>query len=128
MQASEILALEKKRKDVRKETYKAMLDQFSRKIKTSCELGYDHALLTVPPFMVGFPKYDLAKAVAYMCRQLTLLGYIVQLVGPVDIRVKWKGLEAPVEKEREDRDPVNYFPSLVNLQKAAQKLRVEKRR
>jgi hypothetical protein len=127
MQANEIIALEKKRKDVRKETYKAMLDQFSRKIRTSSELGYDHAILKVPPFMVGFPKYDLGKAVSYMSRQLTRLGYIVQLVGPLDIKVRWKA-KLNVEKEKESEEPATYFPSLINLQKTAQKLRVGKKR
>jgi hypothetical protein len=127
MQANEIIALEKKRKDVRKETYKAMLDQFSRKIRTSSELGYDHAILKVPPFMVGFPKYDLSKAVSYMSRQLTRLGYIVQLVGPLDIKVRWKA-KLNVEKEKESEEPATYFPSLINLQKTAQKLRVGKKR
>jgi len=125
MQASEIIALEKKRKDVRKETYKAMLDQFSRKIKTSSELGYDHAILKVPPFMVGFPKYDLSKAVTYMSRQLTRLGYIVQIVGPLDIKVRWKST-LHIEKEKEVHESGDYFPSLINLQKTAQKLRAGK--
>ena len=126
MQAKEIVQMEKKRNDVRKETYKAMLDQFSRKIKTSSILGNKYCVLSVPPFLVGFPKYDIAKAVVYMCRQLQRLGYIVNLVGPLDIKVEWhKRPEPTVEQEIETPDM--YFPSLVNLHKAAGKIRVQKK-
>lgn len=120
--AKEVAAKERTRVNVKKETYKAMLEQFCRKIKGAYELGHRRAILTVPPFIVGFPRYDLAQAVVYMCRQLQKLGYIVELVGPLDIRVQWT--KQPIEEEVEA--PIE-LPSLVNLQKTAQKLRVIKR-
>jgi len=124
MQAKDIVAREKKRNDVKKETYKAMLEQFSRKIRTSSDLGQPDAILTVPQFMMGFPKYDMAKAVMYMCRQLERLGYTVTLMSPFDIKVSWKKVEIRVEPE--ETAPDVYFPSLVNLHKAAGKIRVQK--
>lgn len=124
--AREVVNQEKKKSAVRKEYYKALLEQFSRKIKNRSELGFREALLTVPPFLVGWPKYDLATTVSYMCRQLSRLGYNVQLVGPLDIRVMWHNKKVEEEKELEVRDPHTYLPSLANLQKTAQKLRVTK--
>ena len=124
MQAKDIVAREKKRNDVKKETYKAMLEHFSRKIRTSSDLGQPDAVLTVPQFMMGFPKYDMAKAVMYMCRQLERLGYTVVLVSPFDIKVSWKKAEPRFEPE--ESAPDVYFPSLVNLHKAAGKIRVQK--
>jgi hypothetical protein len=127
MQAKEILAREKKKTDVLKQTYKAMLEQFSRRIRTSSDLGQKMSILTVPPFIVGFPKYDIAKAVMYMCRQLDRLGYTVNLVGPFDIKVEWSAKKTPVDDEMiEEAVPDMYFPSLVNLHKAAGKIRVKK--
>jgi hypothetical protein len=127
MQAREIVAREKKRTDVLKETYKALLEQFSRRIKTSSDLGQKSSILTVPPFIVGFPKYDMARAVMYMCRQLERLGYTVNLVGPFDIKVEWAARKSAVEDiPVEDAAPDVYFPSLVNLHKAAGKIRVKK--
>jgi len=126
MQAKEIVQREKKRNDVKKETYKAMLEQFSRKIRTSSDLGNKNCILTVPPFLVGFPRYDIAKAVLYMSRQLQRLGYIVNLVGPFDIKVEWhKRPEPTIDQEIETPDM--FFPSLVNLHKAAGKIRVQKK-
>jgi len=124
LSASEVAAMEKARADVKKETYRAILEQFSRKIRVSHELGQKTADLMVPPFVIGFPKYDLAKAVTYMARQLIKLGYGVELTGPVHLRVTW---DRPVTRRDEtviiDDDPVDILPGLMNLQKVAQKLR-----
>lgn len=126
--AKQIAASEKKRDFAKKEYYKALLEQFCRKIKVSSELGYKDAILTVPQFLVGFPIYDLPTTVMYMCRQLTRLGYIVNLVGPLDIRVQWSRAAAvEAEEEKEVMQPDVYLPSLVNLKKTAQKLRVTKK-
>ena len=125
--AKEMAALEKARQNVKKETYKALLDQFSRKIRTSHELGQKSALLTVPPFVVGFPRYDLPKAVKYLCRQLQKLGYNVAMIGPVSFKVRWdKPKTAAVAEPEAEDTPFDLLPGLVNMQKMAQKIRVTK--
>jgi hypothetical protein len=126
--AKEMLAAEKKRASAKKEYYKALLEQFSRKIKHSVELGKKDAILTVPTFLVGYPKYDLAATVVYMSRQLGRLGYKVELVGPLDLKVTWRNTRIDQDEEAETDDPVTFLPSLVNLQKTAQKLRVTKKK
>jgi hypothetical protein len=125
--AKEMLAAEKKRASAKKEYYKALLEQFSRKIKHSVELGKKEAILTVPSFLVGYPKYDLAVTVVYMSRQLGRLGYKVELVGPLDLKVTWRKTNERSEEEQEEADPGVFLPSLVNLQKTAQKLRIIKK-
>jgi hypothetical protein len=127
LSAKQLVASEKKREVAKKEYYKALLEQFCRKIRVSSELGNKDAILTVPQFLVGFPIYDLPTTVTYMCRQLTRLGYIVNLVGPLDIRVQWnKTPNLQTEMDKEVAQPDVYLPSLVNLKKTAQKLRVTK--
>lgn len=128
LSAKQVVASEKKREVAKKEYYKALLEQFCRKIKVASELGNKDTVLTVPQFLVGFPIYDLPTTVTYMCRQLTRLGYRVDLVGPLDIRVQWhKAVNLETEIEREIEQPDVYLPSLVNLKKTAQKLRVTKK-
>jgi hypothetical protein len=126
--AKDILAAEKKRGAAKKEYYKALLEQFSRKIKHSVELGRKDALLTVPSFLVGYPKYDLATTVVYMSRQLGRLGYKVEMVGPLDLKVTWRNTHPEQDEAVETTDPGIFLPSLVNLQKTAQKLRVVKKK
>jgi hypothetical protein len=125
--AKDILAREKKRGDAKKEYYKALLEQFCRKIRSSVELGHREAIVTVPPFLVGYPRYDLPTTVTYMARQLSRLGYKVELIGPLDLKVQWRYTNIKQEEEIEVEDPVTFLPSLVNLQKTAQKLRVKKK-
>jgi len=126
--AKQIVASEKKRDLAKKEYYRALLEQFCRKIRVASDLGNRDAILTVPPFVVGFPKYDLPVTVGYMCRQLQRLGYIVNLVGPLNIRVQWtKAAALETEMEKEEVDPGVYLPSLVNLKKTAEKLRITKK-
>jgi hypothetical protein len=126
--AKQIVASEKKRDLAKKEYYRALLEQFCRKIKAASDLGDRFAILTVPPFVIGFPRYDLSQSVGYMCRQLQRLGYIVNLVGPLDIRVQWtKAAALETEMEKEKVDPGTYLPSLVNLKKTAEKLRITKK-
>lgn len=125
--AKEMVAKEKARQNVRKQTYTVMLEQFCRKIRSAVDLGQRDCVVTVPPFIVGFPKYDLSRAVIYMCRQLQRLGYIVNLIGPLDIQVEWRRA-AMTEYEQEEADPIAHLPSLANLQKTAQKLRVVKKK
>ena len=129
LSAKKIVASEKKRESAKKEYYRALLEQFCRKIRVSSELGNKDAILTVPPFVIGFPKYDLPSSVGYMCRQLQRLGYIVTLVGPLDIRVQWtKVALLENEMEKEEADPGTYLPSLVNLKKTAEKLKITKKK
>lgn len=125
--AKDILAAEKKRASAKKEYYKALLEQFCRKIRHSVELGKKDAILTVPTFLVGYPRYDLTVSVIYMTRQLSRLGYKVELIGPLDLKVTWRNTKPTQDEEAEISEPNVFLPSLVNLQKMAQKLRVIKK-
>jgi hypothetical protein len=127
LSAKQLVASEKHRENVKKEYYKELLKQFCRKIKTASDLGQRSTILTVPVFLVGFPRYDLTTSVQYMARQLTRLGYMVSLVGPLDIKVQWARIALiDTETEREIEDPNTYLPSLANLKKTANKIRTAK--
>ena len=123
--AKEIAANEKLRRDVRKETYKALLEQFTRKIKTQSEIGNKFTDLTIPPFLIGFPRYNIPKTAEYMIRQLVRLGYTVQRTGPINLRISWR--RAPSSSVPVEDVPEDILPGLANLQKTAQKLRITKR-
>lgn len=113
----DLAKMEKVRQNIKKEIYKSILGQFSRKIKARFDLGDKSTVLTVPPFVVGFPKYDLPVAVRYIGRQLTRLGYKVTMVSPTSYEVSWDKMK-PVE-EVETVEPEFEFPSLMNLKKTA---------
>lgn len=120
LSARDIAAQEKKRLDIKKEIYKAILEQFSRKIKTSFDLGFKSTVLIVPSFMIGYPRYEIAPAVKYMGRQLVRLGYSVGMASPVSFHVSWEKAKPPEETVE---DATFDLPSLMNLKKTAEKYR-----
>jgi len=117
LSVQDLAKMEKVRQDIKKEIYKSILGQFSRKIKARFDLGDKSTVLTVPPFVVGFPRYDLPTAVRYIGRQLGRLGYKVTMVTPTSYEVSWDKMK-PAE-EVETIEPEFEFPSLMNLKKTA---------
>lgn len=113
----DLAKMEKVRQNIKKEIYKSILNQFSRKIKARFDIGDKSTVLTVPPFVVGFPKYDLPIAVRYIGRQLGRLGYKVTMVSPTSYEVSWDKMKPP--EEVETIEPEFEFPSLMNLKKTA---------
>ena len=112
---------ERTKRNVRKETYRAILEQLCRKIRAACDKGQRSAHLSVPPFVLGYPPFDVTQAVTYITRQLERLGYQVYRQGLVDLEVTWfvqsKSHNVIVDHGED------ILPSLVNLQKTAREIR-----
>jgi hypothetical protein len=129
--AQELAEKEKKRREVRKGTYKAILEQLCRKIKSASELGERSVFLTIPPFLIGYPAYDADKATEYIQRQFDRLGYKAIKVSGTTLGISWGDAKpkGPVIIDHSaDEDTKNIaLPSLENLQKTAAKLRGSKR-
>ena len=112
----DIIKIEKKRTDIKKQIYQKIFDQFTRKIKMSVELGQKQVFLQVPAFLFGFPTFDRAKATDYLKRQLDRSGFDVTKVDEYDLYVSWLKAGKP-QKEPEQEPPE--LPNLANLRKLA---------
>jgi len=118
---------EKKRLDVKKATYRAILEQFSRKISNAATLGMHEVFLTTPRFVIGFPAYDVQVAWVYLMRQLVRLGYTVKPTTPLTMHVIW---DKPIPSTHAviiDHSTDEQLPTLANLHKTAQTIRSKKR-
>ena len=129
--AQHLAEREHKRLEVRKATYKAILEQLCRKIKSASELGERSLFLTIPPFTIGYPAYDVDRATDYLQRQLVRLGYKVIKVAHGTLGVSWgdtkpKGPVIIDHSAEEESTRSISLPSLANLQKTAAKLRGKK--
>jgi hypothetical protein len=117
----DVTRIDEKRKQIKKEIYKRIYEQFSRKIKQCVELGHKQVFLTVPGFVIGCPTFDRSVASRCVARQLKLSGFEVRVVSEYDIYVSWiipkKKKEKTVESEEDN------FPDLMNLKKMADKYR-----
>ena len=120
--AHELAAREKKRLDVKKATYKAILEQFSRKISNAASLGAHELMLTTPRFIIGYPTYDVPTATLYLKRQLERLGYTIRLALDNTLHVSWPK-PAPANKTVVI-DHSDELPSLASLARTAKDIRL----
>jgi hypothetical protein len=118
---NDVTKIDEKRKQIKKEIYTRIYEQFSRKIKQSVELGHKQIFLTVPTLVVGYPTFDRGAAARYIMRQLKLGGFDVRLVSDYDMYVSW--IIRKKVKEKVTQPDETEFPDLVNLKKMADKYR-----
>jgi len=124
----DVTKIEDNRKRIRKEVYTKLYDQCSSKIKQASEYGRKEIVMTVPPFLMGYPMFDRGAAARYIARQFTLGGFTVHLFGEYDVYVSWtvpkKKHERERERERETETEIEVdLPNLMNLKKMANKYR-----
>lgn len=117
---NDVTKIDEKRKQIRKEIYTRVYEQFSRKIKQCVELGHKQVFLTVPSYLVGYPVFDRNAAARYVARQFTLGGFQVQIIGDYDVYVTWR---IPKKKKEKEKVVDDDFPNLMNLKKMANKYR-----
>lgn len=119
--ARDIVKIENRRKEIKKEIYTKIYEQFSRKIRQNVELGQKQVFLNVPMFLLGLPTFNRDKATEYLKRQLERADFVVTKTGSYELLVTWN-----VKKEIKEPEPepaFDEFPTLMNLRKAASKYR-----
>ena len=118
---NDVQKIENTRRQMKKEIYTKIFEQFSRKIKQTAEFGQKQVFLRVPSVVMGYPSFDRPTAARYLKRQLDNGGFVTQLVSEIDIYVTW---DVKVTKEpKQEEDPDVEFPSFVNLRKVANQYR-----
>ena len=125
----QIKKIENAKKQIKKEIYIKLFEQFSRKISNAVNMNQIQVFLQVPAFLIGYPVFNLEHATNYLKRQLELSGFTVVKISYRDLYVSWckkKGKKKKREKvtpAAEDNDDDANLPSLVNLKKIANKYR-----
>ena len=114
---NDVNKIDEKRKQIKKEIYKKIYEQFSGKIKQSVELGHKQIFLTVPTFLLGYPVFDRRLAAKYVARQFQLGGFTVKLLSDFDIYVSW--VVPKKKKEKVEDEEETDLPNLLNLKKMA---------
>ena len=119
-----IQKIQENKKQVKKETYKKIYEQFTRKILKAVENNFKQVFLEVPLFVVGYPIFDRTKATIYLKRQLELAKFQVTHVTEFELYVSL--IKKKERKKKEPEAPAfsdDEFPTLMNLKKAANNLR-----
>jgi len=118
---NDVTKIDEKRKQIKKEIYLKIYEQFSSKIKQSVELGHKQIFLTIPAFLLGYPVFDRRLAAKYVARQFQLGGFNVKLLSDHDIYISW--VTPKKKKERSEESDEADFPNLMNLKKIANQYR-----
>jgi hypothetical protein len=114
---NDVTKIDEKRKQIKKEIYIKIYEQFSTKIKQSVEYGHKQIFLTVPGFLLGYPTFDRRLAAKYIARQFHLGGFTVKLLSDHDIYITW--ITPKKKKERSEEADDTDLPNLLNLKKMA---------
>ncbi len=118
---NDVTKIDEKRKQIKKEIYIKIYEQFSTKIKQSVEYGHKQIFLTVPGFLLGYPTFDRRLAAKYVARQFELGGFTVKLLSDHDIYITW--VTPKKKKERSEEADDTDLPNLLNLKKMANQYR-----
>ena len=118
---NDVTKIDEKKKQIKKEIYLKIYEQFSSKIKQSVELGHKQIFLTIPAFLLGYPVFDRRLAAKYIARQFQLGGFTVKLLSDHDVYISW--VTPKKKKERSEEPDEADFPNLMNLKKIANQYR-----
>ena len=120
-----IKQIQENRRKIKKDIYTEIYSQFSRRILIAVENNHPQIFLTVPEFLVGHPIYDRTKATAYVKRQLENGKFKVMQVNEYELYISFAKTKTKSKRETKapEEDDETEFPTLVNLRKAANKLR-----
>lgn len=119
--AMELQKADQAKKEIKKETYRKILEQISKKIQVSSQIGNKNLIVTIPAFVMGFPSFNQESAANYIQRQLNNGGYKTSRLGTTSIYIDWN--KSNNEKIESDKKPIDDLdiPSFVNLKKYAAK-------
>ena len=123
---SELENTEYERMKIKKEFYKKVYEDLSKKITNASSLKRKNIILKIPTFLFGYPKYDVSKTSKYMSRQFEKGGFQCITLQENQIYVTWEKPQEtkfvkPVQQEAERE--IDELPSFVNLKKLANKYR-----
>lgn len=119
LSVKDIRNIECKKKQIRKDLYKSILLNFTKKIKASVESGRNQTFLQIPMVVPGFPLFDRFTAAEYLSRQLKNLGYDVNHYAETEIYVTWM-------KGSKEQQEIDVIPSFINIHKLADNIRRKK--
>ncbi len=119
--AIELQKVDQAKKEIKKETYRKILEQISKKIQVSSQIGNKNLIVTIPAFVMGFPTFNQETAATYIERQLKNGGYKTSRLNSTSIYIDWNKPKCEkISEGRKDVDDLD-IPSFMNLKKYAAK-------
>lgn len=89
VKAEDIIKDQKNREDIRKKTYKKILERIFNKIKLTSSTNLKGCWYQVPEFLLGLPIYKLDECKKYLIRKLKKNGFKITELENNIIYISW---------------------------------------
>jgi uncharacterized protein (UPF0297 family) len=88
LKASDLRSIQKEKTDNTKQIFKRILEECYKKLKDCNKKGYTSMNFTVNAIKIGYPLFDVSKAVKYITRKLKKGGFNVTANGN-HLQIDW---------------------------------------
>jgi len=80
---------QKKKDDIKKETFNKILLKIEKKIILASAANYYFTWYTIPEFIIGLPLYSLQECKDYLIKKIHKDGFTTEFFNPNIILIKW---------------------------------------
>lgn len=89
VKADKLQKEQKKRDEIKKETFNKILEKLEKKIILASAANYYFTWYTIPEFIIGLPLYSLIECKEYIIKKINKDGFATEFFQPNIILVKW---------------------------------------
>ena len=102
----DISEINRSKEKVKNITFSKILDRCNSRIYQKVLMNETQTFISVPPFIVGEPLYDLKELIVFIYKSFKKRGYWVKYIGQNQLYISWKRekkkITAPPENSLED--------------------------
>ena len=89
VKANKLIKEQKKRDNIKKETFNKILAKIEKKIILASAANYYFTWYTIPEFIIGLPLYSLNECKEYIIKKINKNGFITEFFQPNIILINW---------------------------------------
>jgi hypothetical protein len=89
VKADKLIKDQKKRDNIKKETFNKILTKVEKKIILASAANYYFTWYTIPEFIIGLPLYSLTECKEFIIKKINKDGFTTEFFNPNILLVKW---------------------------------------
>ena len=89
VKADKLIKEQKKKDNIKKETFNKILLKIEKKIILASAANYYFTWYTIPEFIIGLPLYSLPECKDYIIKEMSKNGFTIEFFLPNILLIKW---------------------------------------
>ena len=89
VKADKLKKEQKKKDEIKKETFNKILSKIEKKIILASAANYYFTWYTIPEFIIGLPLYSLPECREYIIKKMVKDGFTTEFFQPNILLIKW---------------------------------------